>query len=151
MLVYRLSLDEYAHDLSGLGAEMYGGRWNNKGMPAVYTSEHRSLCVLETLANVIQFGNKKQFCMTEISIPDELTIKTYAAQLLPKGWNGEEYRFVSAGLGTEWLSGMGSAVLKVPSVLIHEEYNYIINPRHSDAKHIKICMVYNYHIQNRLL
>ena len=52
MIVYRLANGEFTHDLSGKGAKLYGGRWNSFGLPAVYTTEHISLAVLEILVHV---------------------------------------------------------------------------------------------------
>ena len=52
MTVYRLCKQAHINDLSGTGAEINGGRWNNKGLPALYTACSRALAVLEVAVHV---------------------------------------------------------------------------------------------------
>ena len=87
MLIYRISKTEFIDDLTGVGAKLFGGRWNSKGIFMLYASANRALAVLELLvhldANEIQQHN---FSIAEIEIPENLikTISHHTSPLLFK-------------------------------------------------------------------
>lgn len=126
MKVYRISKTEYANDLNGTGAKLFGGRWNQVNTPCIYTSESRSLAVLEYSVNInIDFiPDSLSICIFEI---DEHQIKTIQSQELPTDWRETPAPFSTKNLGTELLQN-DAPIIKVPSIIIPDEHNYIFNP-----------------------
>jgi RES domain-containing protein len=86
MLVYRVGKTKYANDLSGEGARLYGGRWNHKLTPCIYTSQSRALALLEYSANVNIEDLGFSLSITTIEIPNK-SIKKIQLSALPKDWN----------------------------------------------------------------
>ncbi len=75
MIVFRLSKAPYQFDLSGKGAEIYGGRWNEKGVAVLYTAENRALCLAECLVHVPLGKRPKDFWLISIQVPDDATFR----------------------------------------------------------------------------
>lgn len=126
MKVYRISKTEYANDLNGTGAKLFGGRWNQVDTPCIYTSESRSLAVLEYSVNInIDFiSDSLSICIFEI---DEKQIKEIKPQELPNDWRETPAPYSTKSIGTEWLQN-NVPIIKVPSIIIPDEHNYILNP-----------------------
>jgi RES domain-containing protein len=134
-LIHVWRLCQAAHQetaFSGEGAHRYGGRWNPKGLPAVYTAETQSLAVLEVLVHVDIDLVPNDFVVFAVDIPDQLLIERIALHELNPAWRGQYPPTLSQALGEAWLQRQTSAVLKVPSAIIPVEHNYILNPRHPD-------------------
>jgi RES domain-containing protein len=121
---------------SGNGAAKYGGRWNNKLFPVVYCAESRSLSVLECVVHMAELPDN--YCLTVFSIPEGVQIESVDAGLLPAGWNGDVTITTTKDIGTEWLTSRRTAVLRVPSVVVEDEFNYLLNPQHGDFSRITI-------------
>jgi RES domain-containing protein len=138
MSFWRITQREFADSaFSGRGAEIYGGRFNTPGKRAVYASDHLSLSVLEMLVQV----NSREYLQNFICIPfdlDEKYIKTVNSKDLPKGWDTIPYSSVSQEYGYLWLESKMSVALRVPSIVIPQEYNLILNPDHKHFKKLKI-------------
>ena len=125
-----------ADDLTGGGARRAGARWNAKGVPAVYASYHLATAVLESLAHI---GNRRQPVVryvVAIDVDDAVFSKArtgvveYTVDDLPVGWD------VTPPVSASQL--FGAAQFKrdrlgfaVPSILVHEEMNLVLNPLHS--------------------
>lgn len=135
MLVYRLSKTQYAKDLNGTGAKLFGGRWNQIDTPCIYTAESRSLAVLEYSVNVnVDFIPRAlSICVFEI---DENQIKEIKVKDLPGDWKETPAPFSTKEFGTK-LFEKEVPILKIPSIVIPEEFNYIINPL-VELKHFKL-------------
>jgi RES domain-containing protein len=137
-LGWRLVRDRYASSaFSGEGARRFGGRWNSPGTPVVYTSAHLSLASLETLVHVQPLTLQDLFAVFEVEWKDSL-METLADEDLPRQWNSEPPGAATMRLGDQWIQENRCAVLSVPSVLVPEERNYLLNPRHADFSKIKI-------------
>ena len=147
MLLYRLSRKKYAEQLSGKGAALFGGRWNSVGRPVIYTSEYRSLAVLEYRVN--NPLAVKDLMMLTIEVPDN-SIKTISKTELPENWNAFDPESPVAKLGDLWLHQAESLMLKVPSVPVPEEHNFLINPLHPSMKEVKIIDSSAYLLDNRM-
>jgi RES domain-containing protein len=134
MLLYRLSPEQYSLDLSGSGASKYGGRWNPKGRPALYTAETPSLAMLESLAHYAISGAPPDLVLVTLNIPDTATLYTPAINQLPKEWMSRPPKPASAKFGSEWLELAEASILRVPSVITPEGlgWNYILNPMHPE-------------------
>ncbi len=135
MTLYRIARREYVNDLSGIGAMLFGGRWNMKGVKAIYTSGSVSLAVLEIIANLSADKIDLGFYVAEIDYPDKHPIQTIDA--LPEQWNAYPYTYQTIKIGTEFLKS-NQLCLKVPSAIVNTEFNYILNPSHPDFLDIRI-------------
>jgi RES domain-containing protein len=123
-----------AHPLwSGADAAMVGGRWNAVGVPVIYAASSKALAMLEVL---VQGGDMAapRHAVTA-TIPDDLPIEELTT--LPHGWQEIDSPAAMAA-GTAWAVSGRTAVLRVPSVIVPEEANYLINPLHPDAARIVV-------------
>lgn len=137
LTVWRIVTRRFAASaFSGEGARLYGGRWNRKGVPIVYTAASRSLAFLELL--VQDEPLRAQYVMIPARIPNGLRIERITAAQLPDGWRKPEARETLRRLGGEWFASGRSAVLAVPSAVVPSETNYLLNPRHRAFAKIKI-------------
>lgn len=128
-----------ADDLSGKGAETTGGRWNRVGTPVLYTASSASLACLETVVHLNGGGLPLNRFLVEIDVPDDVWAarEVLPARHLPVGWAAVPPGRVSLQIGAGWLSSCSSALLAVPSVIVPEEFNVLINPAHPDTQRIK--------------
>ena len=134
--VWRIGTDTPAYeadDLSGAGAETTGGRWNEKGVAVVYASESRALACLETVVHLNAGGLPLNRYLVAMQIPDTLweAAETVTAASAPIGWDAAPVGRASLAFGTRWLRSARSALLLVPSAIVPEERNILINPGHS--------------------
>ena len=150
MIVYRIGKTKHANDLSGEGAKLNGGRWNHKSMPCVYTSESRALSLLEYTVNVNIEEIPRALSVTSIEIPDSEILIVKVA-ILPGDWKSVPATSSTKDFGTKLLSTSAKAVIKIPSSILEEEFNYILNPLHknNDFKILEIKdLVYDVRIKN---
>lgn len=149
MIVYRIVSDKHSNDLSGAGSAIYGGRWNSKGKPVVYTGGSIEIALLEVLVNITtpQFDN---YNLVKIDIPDD-SIYELRVTDLPKNWNQYPAPSVIVKIGDEWIDSNRSVALKVPSCIVPTAYNYILNCSHTYFKKVKIIDITPFKIDNRLL
>ena len=148
MIVYRLSTAEFADNLSGEGAKIYGGRWNPVGVAALYISEFISLSILEILVRANKFTSPDTYTLLSIQIP-ETSIANIELKKLKKDWqNHIEY---TRAIGEDFLKMNQTLVLKVPSAIVPQEHNFLINPIHKDFKRMKIVNSELLELDKRLL
>lgn len=154
MFVYRISKTKYINDLSGTGAKLYGGRWNEKGIPLVYTSSSISLAILESLVHFSFNMAPPDMSIATIYIPDNIfkssmDIKSFGK--LPNSWNEnlpnpETQQFIK-----KWINNKSSLILKVPSAINSREFNYLINPLHKDINLIILQDIVPFSFDKRLI
>jgi RES domain-containing protein len=133
VIVYRLHSSKYQPN-DGFGASIFGGRWNSIGRKAIYTAGSRALAVLEILVHYAVLPG--DFVMTPVEIPAEVEIRELRPSYLASSVTPGEIDIGSSqALGDHLLNTF--AVLRVPSVVIPEEYNYVINPEHPNIRFIK--------------
>ena len=140
MIVYRVGHLKYANDLSGEGARLFGGRWNSKGVPCIYTSESRSLALLEYSVNINLYDVPRALTIAILEIPDN-SIKLITEAQLPGNWKHAPAPFETKEFGTNLFKDKQFSVFKIPSTVISEEYNYLLNPRHPDSKQFKLLEI----------
>lgn len=139
--LWRIGVDtpEYeAHDLGGKGAEQSGGRWNRPGTPLVYCSVTRALACLETLVHLARHPLPLNRYLVEISVPADAwaaCVELDGATLV--GWDALPAGKVSLDWGTNWAMDRGSLLARVPSVIVPEEFNVLINPAHAQIDRVK--------------
>ena len=121
---------------TGVGARLYAGRWNRQGVPLVYTSCTQSLAMLEML--VQDEPLRARYVMLSATLPTNLKIESVTQAELPADWRDAGTRDHLQAIGTEWQRRGSSAALAVPSVVIPNETNYLLNPRHPSMARIVI-------------
>ena len=130
----------------GEGARRYGGRWNSAGVPMVYASEHESLAVLEVRVHIAMSGVYKSFSFDF----DEGLMRTLPVQQLPKDWQREPPPVSLQRLGDQWVKAGDSLILAVPSAIVPNELNLLLNPRHPDFSKIDIHTATDLTLDRRL-
>lgn len=151
MELYRIAQEQYAEDLSGNGARLFGGRWNSEGQFALYTSSTRSLALLETLAHTpAKLLQAKTYLLITLMVPDTTAIQALDPKKLPDGWDDVEISPFTQKTGDQFLIAQKKLALVVPSVLIPEEMNYVLNPLHTDFRKVKIINKRRIQFDNRV-
>jgi RES domain-containing protein len=148
MIIYRITNSHFKDDISGNGAKLYGGRWNVPGLPVVYTSEHISLCVLEMLVNISLPESQLNYHLIQLQIPDGAEIAMITQKKLKTNWQNDEA--YTQFMGSEFLKNKQSLVLKIPSAVISEEYNYLLNPLHTLFNKVHIVKSFPFKFDKRL-
>ncbi|MFD0863857.1 RES family NAD+ phosphorylase [Sungkyunkwania multivorans] len=151
MVVYRIDREKRKNDLlSGVGAQEYGGRWNKIGTKAIYASQHVSLAYLEVAMHLnMTMSLPTDRILVHIEIPN--TIKIETLEKLPTDWRRLPYNYETQEIFTRFCKQERGLVLRVPSVVVPSEYNFIINPIHKDFKRIKILKTEKFIFDDRLL
>lgn len=127
-----------ATSFSGKGAAAAGGRWNPAGLHVVYASEHLATASLEKLVHLpkpIPAG------MTFVQFAldfNGIAVEAPPLKALPRNWRIEPVGAESQKFGAAWYESARTAVLAVPSAIIPEETNYVLNPAHPDFAKISI-------------
>lgn len=151
MNAFRITRTEFANDLSGKGAELYGGRWNSVGIPLLYTPCYRSLCALEHLVHLPAGAFLDNYSLITLEFADLSAIQGLTLAELPDYWKNNPPLPVTQRLGDQFYRECKHLALKVPSVIIPEEFNLLFNPRHPDFKLVKIISVEPFVYDERLL
>lgn len=134
---------------SGEGARLRGGRWNSKGTAVVYTAGSIALASIEMLINLPGPKLLEDFFRIPVHIPSDLIIDL-PLNKLPGDWRSTPVSPTTKAIGDNWIKDRKSAVLKVPSVVVPEEYNYLLNPTHPDIIKINIGSPVRYRFDPRL-
>lgn len=134
---------------SGDGAREYGGRWNVRGVPMVYTAQSRALAALESLAHYAGAERRIAFVIFELQVPDELVMRV-PPERLPPDWRSEEPGAATQQIGSEWQRGGESVALLVPSVLIPRESCLLLNPEHPRTDRVMIGYPEPFEFDSRL-
>lgn len=137
MVVYRIASPIYIDDLSGTGAKQYGGRWNDVGVAMVYFAESRAMAVMEVLTHLRPEELDREYTLAEFDVPED-KILSFKIKDLPNDWNKVNSANLLKKIGADFASKNKYLLLKVPSVILVEEYNFLLNPNHPDAKKIKL-------------
>lgn len=148
MTVFRICNTTYADDISGRGAKLYGGRWNSAGFPMLYLGEHISLCTVELLVHLQPKDKSSAFALLNIELPETAKPAAVAAAKLKKNWQNDiaYTRF----MGDEFIKHNGALMMKVPSAIIPDEFNFLVNPLHADFKKVKISKTREFVFDDRL-
>lgn len=134
MVVYRITIQKYA---AGLFASGNPARWNSKDIKMIYTASSRALACLENVVHRTSKGLNDNFKTILVDIPNDLILAEIKISDLNTEWKSFANMPHTQKIGTQWIKDGSSAVLKVPSAIIPEEYNYLINPLHKDFSKVK--------------
>lgn len=122
-----------ASAFDGEGAMRYGGRWNHKGTRIVYLAEYRSLSALEIMVHVDRSRLKIEYNLIELTFPKSVVED---APSLPTVWRSDPLQTMA--IGSQWVNDQSSVLLRVPSVVMEGESNYLLNPTHPEMSQIEI-------------
>ncbi|TVR19605.1 MAG: RES domain-containing protein [Balneolaceae bacterium] len=148
MVVYRITLTKWADSLAGSG---FPARWNSKGVYVIYTAESRALACLENLVHRSGEGLNNRFSVIEIDVPDNASVKTVEAESLPDQWHHITSYPVCRKIGDSWAESGSTLLLRVPSSVIRDEHNILINPAHPDFEQTKIRKAIPFRFDERLI
>jgi RES domain-containing protein len=139
LTVFRLGKQAYRNQLfSGQGGLYASGRWTPRGRPVVYTSASISLALLEYTANYRRRGWVPATVLGRATIPTSVRVDSISIGKLPANWFTAPSPEQLQIFGGEWLERGETAVLKVPSAIVIEEWNYLINPLHADFRKFRV-------------
>ncbi len=149
--VFRLARRKYARPtdlLSGAGASLYGGRWNQKGTRLVYAASHQSLAVLEALVHASTLPT--DLVLVEIEVPDALATERWSVANMPRGWDRHPPPRATQRRGTVWARAARSLAVWVPSAVVAAEWNCLINPAHPSIGRARARVVGPFQLDARL-
>jgi RES domain-containing protein len=131
-VIYRVETARFANESrSGIGGFLAGGRWNTPGRHAVYCAGTLALGILEVLAHLTPASRTVKRVYFTISL-DELAVEVVPRAAVPVRFCGETDLTLTQKIGDDWLSHSRSVALKVPSAIVPGEFNYILDPKHTD-------------------
>lgn len=150
MVVWRITRGAH-QELDGKGAESYGGRWNSVGVPVVYASSTLALAALEYLAHVDVEDVPDDLVAMAIEVPDDAGQESVFDIDLPADWARLPDHPACNEVGNRWVAEGAALVLSVPSAIVPEERNLLINPAHPRAGDVKVVSTRPFAFDPRLV
>jgi RES domain-containing protein len=144
MILWRISRHR---DLGGVSGIRSPGRWHHAGQPVVYLAVSPAAALLEVCVHTSANDVPPEFTLLKIEGPDA-QVQVIKLDDLPLGWQSRLE--VTRDLGTAWLRRKETVLLQVPSAIVPETINFVLNPAHSDAKKFKIARAFSYPFDARL-
>ena len=148
MILWRISNYQ---TLDGVGGLYVSGRWHTKGQPVIYCTLNPATALLETLVHIeIDSEDRpERFQVLRFEGPDSLSIEKVEAGSLSSNWADD--MSITQTTGDRWLGEGRSLLLQVPSVLVPETWNVLVNPQHAEATRLRITATYEHAFDVRLL
>ncbi len=135
VVAYRVVREKYLGSaFDGEGARLYGGRWNSKCVSVVYTSDSLALCSLEIFVHLPSYTLLADYVYISVGFDSDLVTEAF----LIDGWDERPISKISQTIGDQWIKEGLSPVLSVPSVIMPDGLNFLININHPDFKKIEI-------------
>ncbi|MBB5049845.1 RES domain-containing protein [Rhodopseudomonas rhenobacensis] len=141
-------ISNYA-DLSGLGGLRASGRWHTRGKRIVYLADHPASALLEMLVHMDRDLLPASYRLLRVVVPETIAIERMDADALRQDWR--DYPATTRDLGDQWLDRASSALLQVPSVIVPQAWNVLLNPAHPGAGAITIAEIIEAPFDPRLL
>ncbi|SFU61975.1 RES family NAD+ phosphorylase [Pseudoduganella namucuonensis] len=149
MRLWRISRYKHALDRQCAGSALYGGRWNPIGMPALYGATSISLCSLEKFVHA-GAGPFPPLALVAIDLPDDSPLYVPEIAALPHGWDAMPTSGPAQVFGGAWLARGAELAMKVPSAIVPEEANVVVNPRHPGYARILLSIVRPFAFDRRM-
>ena len=147
---WRITKRSRSHDaFTGDGAKKYGGRWNSPGTPCIYTAQSQALAALDFLVHTESPELLAKYVLIAVEI-DEQFISEISRSLLPRNWQADPSHPKLRHVGDQWVNDASTAVLRVPSALVPNEHNFLLNPLHPDFKNLRIGKPISFRFDSRL-
>ena len=138
-VVWRIAQRPFALDRTGAGARDHGGRWNHPGTPVIYAGRSVGIAALERFVHLAGI-EPPDLVLVRIELPEGCAIEAPALAALPAGWNAVPAGAASMDFGTGWARASRSLALHVPSALVPEEGNAVLNPRHPEFARVRLSI-----------
>ena len=138
MLVYRITHKKYTDHLYAPGLS---GKWNGTGKKVLYGAESIPLAFLECMIRRQGAGFNRDYNIIIIEVPEDLPVRTVSLTDLEEGWRDFRDYTICQQIGNEWFDSFDAPVLKVPSAVVIQSHNYVVNAQHNDYKRIKVVGV----------
>jgi RES domain-containing protein len=152
VIVWRICRKPFsAEPLAGKGGAVAAGRWHSRGTRVVYTSGTLSLATLEVLVNAETDLVPSDLVSIKIEVPNDIETTEVTTARLPTNWRRTPAPTALQELGEKWIHRARSVLLRVPSAVIPEESNYLINPAHPDVSKISVAEIRDFVFDSRLL
>jgi RES domain-containing protein len=148
MIAYRICNLPFKDDISGTGAKLYGSRWNSIGIPMLYLAGSISLAWLEMLVHLQHNDKSTDFALLHISIPTDAEIQELQIDKLKHDWQSDAG--YTQFIGDAFIRSKQKMVMRVPSAIVEEEANYLVNPLHPAFKKTAIVKSKNFQFDHRL-
>jgi len=136
MRVWRIARQPYCKDRAGTGSRLYGGRWTPPGTAAIYASGSIALAALEVLVQARK--PPPDLVLVAIDIPDNAKLTEPERKDLPEDWASPLPSETSQAWAKRWCEAAGTLALAVPSIIVPEERNYLINVAHPRMKDVHL-------------
>jgi RES domain-containing protein len=149
MKVFRISNCKYIDDLKGTGAASFSGRWHNKGTYILYTAASPSLSLLESVVHISNIATSN-YCMICLEVPENSILKIPATEL-PANWLENPSPDIIKNIGDQFIFNNRYLALQLPSAIMPEECNYLLNPNHLLFKQVKVVYKRSLDVDKRLL
>ncbi|TKR57089.1 RES domain-containing protein [Allopusillimonas ginsengisoli] len=150
MIGWRIAKAKRAHDLSGIGAALDGGRWNDVDVPAVYMGLSPAISCLETFVHVNSYP-RIPLKITRFILPDDEALYFWPKpETLPAGWMSVPPDRASMSFGTKWLQSGQHLGLVIPSAVLPLERNIVINPGHPAITQVQIETQFDFMYDERM-
>jgi RES domain-containing protein len=153
MIVFAIEREKYLDKtLEGIGpSKSEDCRWNSQNTKIAYTAESRALAILEVSVHLdLEEDLPNDHYFIEIEIPDEIMIQEVKLEDLPDGWDSKPPIDITQSIGDDFIKKNEAAILKVPSSIVHQEFNFLINPKHPDFLKVKVLSTYKMDFDPRL-
>ena len=152
MNISRIAVRKYANDLSGAGAQRYGGRWNPKGLSALYTAETPAQAMLEFQPHFPVTSAPNDLVLITIEAPNDLEIEELTIGDLPPDWYSKPPAGGTEKVGKVWLEKCAAAALRVPSVMLPfgKAWNLVVNPMHAQHAQLVVTEIVSLEVDPRL-
>jgi RES domain-containing protein len=148
---WRIVSAKYASTaFDGEGARLNGGRWNSPGTRVAYAADSPSLAALELLVGLNDSAHLNRFVLVPVEIPDECVLDVDSSRL-SADWRSYPAPAELAVIGDGWLNSGTSVALRVPTVVVPRQFNFLLNPEHDDFKLLQIGAAEPFAIDQRLL
>lgn len=151
MQLFRFGLEIYINDISGYGAKLYGGRWNNAGNSMLYTACSPSLAMLEFVCNASGIAKTVQTSLLTLKLDSKVKFEQLTVNEMPENWQDVPAPDILKRIGDNWLKGNTSVGIKVPSAVMPIEFNVLINPLHKDFSKLTIENIVKMDIDKRII
>ena len=149
MRLWRIAHRKYALDRHCSGAAMYGGRWNPIGLPALYCGGTIAITSFEKL---VHLGTTPwpPLVLVAVDLPDASAVYAPDTEMLPDGWDALPLSTTAQSFGGAWLRRGDTLTMKIPSVIVPEEANFVINPLHPDYPQVQLTALRPFSFDRRL-
>ena len=134
MDVHRLTRRKFAgkNPFDGEGSFLFGGRWSSIGTRVCYAATHRSLAILEYRVHIDLALLPDDLVIATLEVPDEIAIAP--TPTLPEDWKEYPAPASLRRIGDRFIAEAQASLMLVPSVLVPQENNVMLNPVHPDAR-----------------